>query len=71
MSPFDMTPTIELYSVVFRDYISFSVSYQKNALGWADASQAFFGHDSDEDLKTSFSMAWLIRVLTLKYVYEL
>ena len=36
---FGMTPTIELYSVVFTGYILESVSYQKKAwLGWCHAN---------------------------------
>ena len=54
-----MTLTIELYSVVSRDYILKSVSYQK--LNWAAASQlqAFFGMTTRKIIKTYFCLAWL------------
>ncbi len=46
-----MTPTIDLKSKDFTDYIVYSVSYQKKEHWWGPAQQSFFWYDNDKDLK--------------------
>ena len=65
-----MTQTTELYSIIFRDYILWSMSYQQKArLVWSQPSLLLVWFDND--LKTCFSMTWLICVCNISNIMSI